>query len=85
MQGFSANTFLTYYLIENVKFIAGASYSFEDYGVSEMNASLYTLNLGVEIERAENFVLILNTPIDLFGKNQYKQSGFGLALTIMLD
>jgi len=29
--------------------------------------------------------LVLNVPIDLLGKNEFKTVGFGLALTIILD
>ena len=46
---------------------------------------LSALNPGIAIEKAENFILVVNAPFDVFGKNEYKTFGFGLALTIILD
>ncbi|OQX97327.1 MAG: hypothetical protein B6I20_12855 [Bacteroidetes bacterium 4572_117] len=84
-QGMCFSTDFGYYFIENVNFIIGMNYFFEDYEVFEDNSRLFTFNPGIAIEKAENFILVLNSPIDLFGKNEYKSVGFGLALTIILD
>jgi len=46
---------------------------------------LLSLNAGITIERAENFIVVLNTPIDVLGKNIEKFIGFGFALTILIE
>ncbi len=74
-----------YYLFENVNFISGFSYSFRNNDDAEEKSYLFTLNPGIAIEKAERFILVLNSPIDLLGKNEYKTTGFGLALTILLN
>ncbi|MBT6688052.1 MAG: hypothetical protein HN704_09535 [Bacteroidetes bacterium] len=83
--GYSLSSDFGYYIIEDVNFIIGANYSqnkFDDIG---NDSYLLTINPGIAIEKAKNFILVLNTPLSLLGKNEYKTSGFGLALTIMLD
>ncbi len=74
-----------YFAIENVNFIMGMHYNFKEYNAYENNSHLFTLNPGIAIEKAKNFILVLNAPIDLFGKNEFKAAGFGLALTILLN
>lgn len=84
-QGFYINTDIGYYLLEKVNFIMGLNYTFQAYEDHNDNSHLLTLNTGIAIEKAEHFILVLNAPFDLFGKNEYQTHGFGLALTIMLD
>ncbi len=84
-QGIHISTDLGYYLIENVNFITGFNYTFKNNDIFDQNSHLFTFNPGIAIEKAENFILVLNSPIDLFGKNEFKTIGFGLALTIILD
>ena len=61
------------------------NYFYKDLDDSNNSSQLFTLNPGIAIEKAENFILVINSPFDLFGKNEYKTVGFGLALTIILD
>ena len=84
-QGVFISSDFGYYAIEDVNFIMGMQYNFKEYDAYENNSHLFTLNPGIAIEKAENFILVLNVPIDLFGKNEYQTVGFGLALTIILD
>ena len=74
-----------YYLLKEIDFIIGMYYYFIDSENNSNSKSLFTINPGITIERAENFILVLNTPFDIFGKNEYKTTGFSLALTILLD
>jgi hypothetical protein len=83
--GFYLNSDIGYYLMDRVNFIAGLNYGYKVFNASIDNSSLLTLNTGIAIEKAENFILVLNAPFDLFGKNEYQTTGFGLALTIILD
>ena len=88
-EGHSKGTYISsdfgYYLIENVDFIIGLNYYYKDNIIPNNNSHLLTLNPGIAIEKAKNFILVLNSPIDLSGKNDYQSYGFGLALTILLD
>ena len=83
--GFYLNSDIGYYLMDRVNFIAGLNYGYKVFNASIDNSHLLTLNTGIAIEKAENFILVINAPIDLFGKNEYQTTGFGLALTIILD
>ena len=84
-QGIYISSDIGYYLIKNVDLIMGLNYYFMDNIISSNRSNLLTLNPGIAIEKAKNFILILNTPIDLSGKNEYSSYGFGLALTVLLD
>ncbi len=84
-QGLFISSDFGYYAIENVNFIIGMHYNFKKYDTFENNSHLFTINPGIAIEKAKNFILVLNVPIDLLGKNEFKTVGFGLALTIILD
>ena len=83
--GFYVNTDMGYYLLKKVNFIIGLNYNFQSYKANINNSYLLTLNTGIAIEKAKHFILVLNAPFDLLGKNDYQTKGFGLALTIMLD
>ncbi|MDA3907303.1 MAG: hypothetical protein PF484_14620 [Bacteroidales bacterium] len=74
-----------YYLLDRVNFIIGLNYNFQSYLSNNDNSQVLTLNTGVAIEKAENFILVLNAPFDILGKNEYQTIGFGLALTIILN
>lgn len=85
-QGFSISTDVGYYLFEDISFISGFKYLYKDN--DEFNNHyyyLFTINPGISIERSKKFGLSLNVPIDLLGKNEYKTTGFGMALTVLLN
>lgn len=84
-QGLYINSDIGYYFLEKINFIAGLAYNFQVYDSSGNNSHVLTLNTGISIEKAKNFILVVNAPFDLIGKNEYKTKGFGLALTIILD
>lgn len=84
-QGLYINSDIGYYLIENVNFIIGLNYNCQSYSQEFHNSELLTLNTGLAIEKAKNFILVINAPFDLMGKNEYRTKGFGLALTVLLD
>ncbi|MBN1651516.1 MAG: hypothetical protein JW857_09315 [Bacteroidales bacterium] len=84
-QGIYLNSDIGYYFLENVNFIIGLNFNYQCYDAQSNDSYLLSLNTGVAIERAKNFILVLNAPFDILGKNEFKTKGFGLALTIMLD
>lgn len=77
------NCDIGYYITEGFQVIIGANY--QQYNYTDTEISLLTLNPGVTIERAENFLLVLNFPYDITGKNIEQSAGFGFALTISLN
>jgi len=83
--GVFLNSDMGYYLLEKVNFIIGLSYNYKIFDDSNNDTYLLSLNTGIAIEKAEHFILVINAPFDLMGKNEYRTKGFGLALTIMLD
>jgi hypothetical protein len=83
--GYYINSDIGYYFMDKVNFILGFNYNFKAYNESINNSHLLTLNTGIAIEKAEHFILVLNAPFDILGKNEYQTRGLGFALTIMLD
>lgn len=79
------NSDIGYFVTENIQLVAGINYSETRFEQSLNNCSLLTLNTGITLECAENFILVLNAPFDLIGKNNYKSKGFGMALTIIIN
>jgi len=84
-EGVYASMDMGYYLIQDVSFILGMNYFYKKYDTHENNSNLFTLSPGITIEKAKNFILVISAPLDVMGKNEYKTSGFSLALTILLD
>jgi len=46
---------------------------------------LLTFYPGITIETGERYILVLTSPIDVYGKNIIKTFNLGFALTIILD
>ena len=79
------NSDIGYFITKNIQMVAGINYSETRFEQKMNNSYLLTLNTGLTIECAENFILVLNAPFDLAGKNVYKSKGFGMALTILIN
>jgi len=79
------NSDIGFYANEGFQLVFGANYYTSIYQESSNNVQLLSLNAGITIERAENFIVVLNTPIDVLGKNIEKFIGFGFALTILIE
>jgi len=74
---FFINTDLGYY-IDKTQLILGIYYT----SISHLKKSKkVTVNLGTTIERNDDFILVLNFPIDIYGKNTKQFWGFGFAFT----
>lgn len=84
-QGIYLNTDAGYYILNGINFILGVNYNCQNYTASNKNSYVLSLNAGLTIERARNFILVLNAPFDILGRNEYQTKGFGMALTILLD
>ncbi len=66
------------YYVNKIQLILGLYYSsYSD----RVNKNKFTINIGTTIERNDNFILVLNFPIDIYGKNAKQIFGFGFAFT----
>ncbi len=74
-----------FYITEKMQTIIGVNYFYSSFENSDNNISLFTLNPGIVVERAENFAIVMSLPIDLQGKNIEKSTGFTFALCIILN
>ena len=82
--GIFAGADFGYYFVKGIQAIIGFNYSALNFNNPELDQNSLLLNAGVTIERAKDFIIVLNTPITIFGKNVEKTYGFGFALTIAL-
>jgi len=81
-QDYFINTDLGYYIINKIQLVSGFNFSFTDGDITQYQL---IFNPGVTIEKANNFILVMQLPYAVSGKNAYQSSGFGMALTIMID
>ena len=79
------NSDIGYFVTDGVQLVLGMNYFNSAYEDVDLNSNLLTMNVGITLEKADNFILVANAPIDIFGQNNYKSTGFGLALTIIID
>lgn len=80
-----ASTDFGFIIFYNLQTVLGVIYKTSIFDNSIENVHLLTINPGITIESAENFILALNYPIDIMGRNVEKSQGFSLALTIMIN
>ena len=74
-----------YFVNEFLQPVIGLNYCRHEFQESTYNSELMIINLGITIEPAERFLMVINVPRSIFGKNQSIINGFGFALTIMLN
>jgi len=69
-----------YFFDKGFQLIAGMGYQHTKYDA--MDQFLYTFYPGVTIETGKNYIIVLTTPIDIYGKNIDKTFNFSFALTL---
>lgn len=74
-----------YWVTDELQLVAGVNYANSFFEDETKNIMLLTFNPGITIETASNFLIVLNVPFDILGKNADKTVGLGMALTIMID
>jgi hypothetical protein len=79
------NADLSFKIKEGFRVVEGLSYRYNHFKSDMEDAYLLTLNTGFVVSTGRTFILVLNIPYDLAGKNVAKYSGFTFALTIFLD
>jgi hypothetical protein len=77
------NTDFGYYIFDGIQLVMGLNYFIND--GSFRQSSLLILNPGLTIEKATNFILVLQVPYSITGRNSQKTVGFAMALTILID
>ncbi len=82
---FFAGADFGYYFIKGIQAIIGFNYSSFDFNDENLRRYSFVLDFGFTIEQAKNFLLVLNTPVTIAGKNIDKTFGFGFALTTTID
>ncbi len=74
-----------YFIQHGLQAILGISYN-RGWGDADSGTrELTTLNIGGTIETGENFILVFGFPVDVYGKNEIRQSGFVFAVTMLFD
>lgn len=74
-----------YYFVPDIQAIIGFNYfRLNRDGVKGLNSKL-TINTGFTIEKAKNFLIVLNLPYDIYGINTSNTMGFGFAVTMTVD
>lgn len=79
------STDIGYFVTNGQQLVTSINYSKVVYEESTLNQELFMLNTGLTIETANNYLLVLSAPIDIFGKNCNKIRGFSIALTICFE
>lgn len=74
-----------YYVNKYLQPVIALNYYMSGFQESTLNSELMIINPGITIEPAERFLMVINIPISILGKNHSVIYGFGFALTIMLN
>jgi hypothetical protein len=68
-----------------VQLISGFNYRYNHYKTDRPDSWVATWNIGMTTKPGKMFVIILNVPIDIAGRNTQRFAGFQMVLTIGLD
>lgn len=69
---------------KHVQLIGGFNFRYNHFKTDNPDTWLLTFNPGITVKPGESFVMILNVPFDLIGRNTDKFNGFTFTLTITL-
>ncbi len=79
------NTDFGYYFTDGFQGIIGVYYFKTRGGLNSNYAQKLTVNPGFTIEKARHFIIVMNFPFDVWGRNSEIQVGMGFALTIWIN
>ncbi len=72
-----------YFLDHQLQLITGLAYrTVQD---TEGGHNVFTINPGITVETGETFIIVLYFPIDVVGKREIINNGFGFALTMAIN
>ncbi len=77
------NSEIGYYIPSGLQFVTGIQYEYKPFHENEKYN--FIINNGITVEKAENFILVLNFPYQFKTKNTPSSVGFATALTILID
>lgn len=69
---------------KHVQLIGGFNFRYNHFKTDNPDTWLLTFNPGITVKPGESFVMILNVPFDLMGRNTDRFNGFTFTLTITL-
>jgi hypothetical protein len=78
---FSVGTDFGYYFVDAIQAIIGVNYYSSSFNDSNLNQYSLILNPGFTFEKGKDFIIVLNMPMMIKGKNVDDSIGFGFALT----
>lgn len=78
------NSDLGYYVNEHTQLICGLSYYNNFYQNSKSNNSLFDIHPGISYETGDNFLIVISSPIGLYGKNETQSFGVNIAFTMTI-
>ncbi len=79
------NSDIGYYITDGFQLALGFNYSASLYTETGNNNELLVINPGFTLERAENFLIVIIVPFDVYGRNIEKSTGLTFALTITIN
>ena len=77
------NSEIGYFITDGLQLVSGIQYG--NNPLTEIHENNLTLNSGMTVEKAKNFILVLNFPYQFKSKQLSSAFGFALALTILID
>jgi len=81
---FYLNTDVGYFVFDNtLQLVLGAGY--QNSSFDQLNSNTVSLYPGITVETGKRYVLVLQAPFDIAGKNARKNFGVSFSLTISLD
>lgn len=81
---FYLNTDVGYFVFDNtLQLIVGAGY--QNSSFDQINSNTVSIYPGITVETGKRYVLILQAPFDIAGKNSRKSFGASFSLTISID
>ncbi len=77
------NSEIGYYISDGLQFVTGFQYEYKPFHKNEKYN--FIINSGITVEKAENFILVLNFPYQFRTKQTPGAAGFAMALTILIN
>lgn len=77
------NSEIGYFVFDGFQLITGLQY--ENHHILNTRENYFTINSGITVEKAKNFILVLNFPYQFKTKHTPASIGFAMALTILIE
>jgi len=77
------NSEIGYFVSDGLQLVTGLQY--ENHHILNTRENYFTINSGITVEKAKNFILVVNIPYQFKNKYTSQTIGFLMALTILID